>query len=163
MVTLFPYAPLLTPESKRRSAAFRKLLTDFPSTHFVTLATNAQGDGSPRTAVAQAAWMEKLFRQWHNRVDGELLGRRYWKKPDLRVSGWKIIENASFNVHAHLLLGVHRGTDLSNAVQVMKRSWAEVRRGGSFDCQIIFDRANLAFYCTKEFWDQASCDRADRF
>lgn len=133
----------------------------FASSHFVTLATNWDGDGMPQTELSQIASFNRLFGVWRDAVDKRLLGIRFRKKIDERIMGWKFIEHPSTNIHAHLLINFHWDQDPAVVSALMAAKWNALCPSGSFDIRPIHDRVGIVDYCTKYFSNQTFRDLAD--
>ena len=131
----------------RMRLELRAKLFDYDFTHFITLASNYQPLGYPR--------MRALLKEWDARVNRELNGRKWAKRPDERLVWFAFPEKMDVNPHWHLIVQVD--THIENAARAARTErlpetghmhWMGLVRQGSFDCQSVVS-SNVIDYITK--------------
>lgn len=104
------------------------------------------------TLATNQAWsitkMTALTKEFFGRLDRKGLGHTYSKAPpSARADGVVLIEKADLNVHAHALVTVPYGKDLSIQL-VGGMLWEKLCPSGSFHIRAM--EPNDPHYCTKE-------------
>ena len=111
---------------------------------FVTLVTNKTYD-TPK--------MQKALKDFLARLDRELLGSQWAKKPmNVRTDGIIFIEHVASNTHAHgiLRLPAQHADDMRDVNALIAEVWGKLAPAGNVDIQVIDDRVGCGDYCTKE-------------
>lgn len=135
-----------TQHERMRSELRRKLL-DYRFTHFITLASNHQALGYSR--------MRDLLKMWDARVNRELNGPRWAKRPDERLVWFAFPEKLGVNPHWHLIVEtdpcIETATRAERTQQlplIGEKHWLQLVKQGSFDCQGVESDGVIA-YVTK--------------
>ncbi|RKF14185.1 hypothetical protein D6850_13560 [Roseovarius spongiae] len=131
----------------RMREALREKLKVYEFTHFITLASNHQPLGYPR--------MRSLLKEWDARVNRELIGARWTKRPDERLLWFAFPEKLDVNPHWHLVTQVDplvatlsQAARITRLPQIAKRHWVDLVPQGSIDIQRI-DSNGILRYVTK--------------
>lgn len=126
-------------EKKKLRKDFEKFIERFGPTHFVTLATNANGPVSQHR-------MRDALKSWSARVNRALLGSRWQKKPDEHVFFFAFLEKPDINPHWHLMLQADTEmiADLDvwqeRFTQVAEKAWTDLLPAGTVDVQKYYSR-----------------------
>lgn len=134
-------------EHRRLRQELRDKLRRYDFTHFITLASNHQPLKYRR--------MRGLLKAWDARVNREINGSRWFKRPDERLVWFAFPEKFGLNAHWHLLVQVDpiaetvsRKERLSRMPEIAEKHWLNLVRQGSFDCQTV-DYPKIIEYVTK--------------
>ncbi|WP_170343026.1 hypothetical protein [Ruegeria arenilitoris] len=132
---------------KRMRNELRRRLCEFQFDYFVTLASNHKPLGYPR--------MRELLKQWDARVNREINGPRWSKRPDERLLWFAFPEKLDVNPHWHLIVQVDPHVETQTRAdrtlqlpQIAEKHWMQLLPQGSFDCQGVEDYAIIE-YITK--------------
>jgi hypothetical protein len=148
-----PYDPAHSPAMvKRLRKELREMLQRHTYSHAVTLALNEPGTSTERA--------RRLLKAWDARVNSDLLGPRWHKKPDERVLWYAFLESPRQNPHWHILAEVC--PDRPRSKEWIDRfptastiAWWSVSRSGSLDVQSCNSWAAIK-YTTKDLIDNMS-------
>ena len=104
----------------------------------------------------------KTLKAWHARLDRELLGGSWSRKPQNERT-WFVAfaEHFDSNLHWHMLLGLGDGTDTMRFEEAVDRCWKKLVISGSVDVQHLDtdkDKACTANYVTKDLWQQRAIE-----
>ena len=131
----------------RMRSELRKKLFSYDFTHFITLASNHQPLGYPR--------MRSLLKEWDARVNREINGRRWTRRPDERLVWFAFPEKIDVNPHWHVIVQVDpdiqshgRAARTLRLPEIAHMHWLSLVRQGSFDCQSV-DSQGVINYITK--------------
>lgn len=120
---------------------YRKFITDFQPTTFITLATNQQ------QSVGKLRLQVKSF---FGQFDRQQLGHTWLKKPAcMRTDGFVLIEHVDSNIHAHCGVRLAEGKMLDSE-QAATKIWDRICKSGSLDFQPVTYATGVASYLTKE-------------
>lgn len=132
---------------RRMRQELRTRLLDYDFTHFITLASNHQPLGYPR--------MREVLKAWDARVNREINGRRWAKRPDERLVWFAFPEKLEVNPHWHMIVQVDpdieneaRAARTERLSEIGHKHWLSLVRQGSFDCQSI-ESPEVIRYITK--------------
>ncbi|WP_170420916.1 hypothetical protein [Ruegeria arenilitoris] len=132
---------------QRLQHELRCWLRGFRFDHFVTLASNHQ--------PLKYLRMRELLKQWDARVNREINGPRWSKRPDERLLWFAFPEKLDVNPHWHLV--VQARSNIENLTrqertlqlpQIAEKHWLRLVPQGSFNCQDIEDH-KVFDYITK--------------
>lgn len=135
------------PLNDRLRAGVETMLHEMGAGYFVTLNFNRETtyDGA-RTAL----------KAWHARVDKQLLGGSWSRKPaEQRSKFMAFAEKLDTNPHWHLLLRLGDGTDAERFEQVAAECWRRLIVSGELDVKKLntpSDQQRTAGYVTKDLW-----------
>ncbi|AHD08230.1 hypothetical protein [Phaeobacter gallaeciensis] len=125
----------------------RTKLLDYDFTHFITLASNHQPLGYLR--------MRALLKEWDARVNREINGPKWGKRPDERLVWFAFPEKMDVNPHWHMIVQVDQDIESSTRAERTERlfeighmHWLSLVRQGSFDCQGV-ESAGVIQYIAK--------------
>ncbi len=131
----------------RMREELREKLREYDFTHFITLASNHQPLGYPR--------MRRLLKEWDARINRDLIGPRWTKRPDERILWFAFPEKLEVNPHWHLVTQVDPLVASPGHVERVKRlpriaarHWFNLVPQGSIDFQPI-DSKGVLRYVTK--------------
>lgn len=134
-------------QHERIRSELRQKLLDYRFTHFITLASNHQ--------PLRFLRMRELLRTWDARVNRELNGPKWAKRPDERLVWFAFPEKMNVNPHWHLIAEVDPLIETATREARAKRlpltgreHWIRLVRQGSFDCQSV-DSDGVISYITK--------------
>lgn len=132
---------------QRMRQELRTKLLYYDFTHFITLASNHQPLGYPR--------MRELLKAWDARVNREINGRKWAKRPDERLVWFAFPEKMDVNPHWHMIVQVdphieneERAARTECLPEIGQRHWLSLMRQGSFDCQSV-ESPDVIRYITK--------------
>lgn len=132
---------------RRMRQELRAKLFNYDFTHFITLASNHQPLGYTR--------MRALLKEWDARVNRELNGRKWAKRPDERLVWFAFPEKMDVNPHWHLIVQVDphienaaRAARTERLPEIGHMHWHSLVRQGSFDCQSV-ESSRVIEYITK--------------
>lgn len=135
------------PSYKRMRQELRTKLLDYDFTYFITLASNHQPLGYPR--------MRALLKEWDARVNREINGPKWAKRPDERLVWFAFPEKMDVNPHWHLIVEVDplnetttRADRTARLPEIGHMHWLNLVRQGSFDCQGV-DSSDVIRYVSK--------------
>jgi hypothetical protein len=104
-------------------------------THFVTLTTN--GPWFP--PEKQLVLLRSDLRQWLAKLDRQLLGRNWWKKPvEARVDGLFVVEGLCAHPHLHGTLRLPEGRTEADLQSIGESAWESVCPSGEFRAEPIY-------------------------
>lgn len=133
--------------NRRIQQALRNKLLDYDFTHFITLASNHQPLGYLR--------MRELLKAWDARVNREINGPKWGKRPDERLFWFAFPEKLDVNPHWHLIVQVDphienaaRAARTERLAEIGHLHWISLVRQGSFDCQSV-ETSRVIQYITK--------------
>lgn len=131
----------------RLRAEWRNKLRTYEFTHFITLASNHTPLGYPR--------MRALLKEWDARVNREINGPKWAKRPDERLVWFAFPEKIDVNPHWHLVAQVDdhietqsRADRMNSLDEIGERHWLSLVPRGTFDCQGV-DSDGVIGYVTK--------------
>lgn len=137
-------------EMNRLRAEWREKLRTYKFTHFITLASNHTPLGYPR--------MRSLLKEWDARVNHEINGSKWAKRPDERLVWFAFPEKIDVNPHWHLVAQVDHGEHyivtqsradrMKRLDEIGERHWLRLVSKGTFDCQSV-DSDGVIGYVTK--------------
>jgi hypothetical protein len=160
----FADATRLTPQRLRVEVA-KWMQSQRHLTHHVTLATNWDNSVQRRASAPRFSHDRVKIdlacanlRGWSARVDRELCGRNWLKRPDERLMGFAFLEHIETNIHWHGLLSLAPGKDERKFREVSAAKWAKLVPGGDVEIQPIDRLAPLAWYDTKGQGDHRAFD-----
>jgi len=132
---------------KRMRQELRAKLLDYNFTYFITLASNHQPLGYSR--------MRALLKEWDARVNREINGPKWAKRPDERLVWFAFPEKMDVNPHWHLIVEVDPFIETATRVdrtvrlpEIGHMHWLSLVRQGSFDCQCV-ESSEVIRYVTK--------------
>lgn len=118
-------------------------------THFLSLATNADVAG-PHGNTHRVEWINRKIYSLAGRVDRNLIGSTWQKRPDKRLRGFGTIEHIETNIHAHLLLRLNADYDTSNIEFHIGNQWARLMPAGSVDLKDVHYLSGFVNYTFKD-------------
>lgn len=134
-------------QRQRMRQELRKKLRDYDFTYFITLASNHQPLGYSR--------MRSLLKEWDARVNREINGPKWAKRPDERLVWFAFPEKIDVNPHWHLIVEVDpyiesatREDRTQRLPEIAHMHWLSLVRQGSFDCQSV-ESSGVIGYITK--------------
>lgn len=134
-------------QSQRMRRELRNKLLDYDFTHFITLASNHQPLGYSR--------MRDLLKAWDARVNREINGPKWVKRPDERLVWFAFPEKLDVNPHWHMIVQVDplienaaRAASTERLPEIGHMHWLSLLRQGTFDCQGI-ESPKVIQYVTK--------------
>ena len=136
-------------EISRMRRAWVDRLSEFPFSHAVTLGTNHKN------------WSYEVMRQklkeWDARVNRELNGPLWTKRPDERLVWIAFPEKLHVNPHWHMLVSVdrdvgtgRRASAYAHLTATVERIWIDLVPSGTAECKAL-DSGPWPWYITKEF------------
>jgi hypothetical protein len=123
-----------------------KWMTDFTPDLFVTFAFN-------RPISMDRA--QKLFEDFHLRLDRKLIGRAAFRRPDLRTTYIATIEKPRANLHIHALFRM-TAEQKARFVEVALAIWKELVEQGNLDIKPVYYAEGAGRYVTKELKPETS-------
>ncbi len=131
----------------RLRKALREKLLDYDFTHFITLASNHQ--------VLTEGRMRSLLKEWDARVNRDLIGPKWTKRPDERLLWLAFPEKMDVNPHWHMVAQIDPAIDTATRAarttrlsQTAEKLWLGLLPQGSFDCQGV-ESPDVIRYITK--------------
>lgn len=141
---------------RRLRQELREKLINYDFTHFITLASNHQPLGYPR--------MRSLLKEWDARVNREMNGPKWGKRPDERLVWFAFPEKLDVNPHWHMIAQVDPEIEASDRAartkllpEIGHMHWLNLVRQGSFDCQGV-ESTKVIQYITKMSFDEKHFD-----
>ncbi len=135
------------PPYRRMRHELRAKLLDYAFTHFITLASNYQSLSYPR--------MRALLKEWDARVNREINGPKWAKRPDERLVWFAFPEKIDVNPHWHVITEVDpcitssiRAERTRRLPEIGHTHWQSLVPQGSFDCQSV-ESPGVIEYITK--------------
>ncbi|WP_322867983.1 hypothetical protein U5922_018235 [Aquicoccus sp. G2-2] len=135
------------PSYKRMRQELRIKLQDYNFSHFITLASNHQ--------PLSYSTMRALLKEWDARVNREINGPKWARRPDERLVWFAFAEKLEVNPHWHLIVEVDpiicapsRADRTQRLPEIGRKHWLKLVRQGSFDCQSV-DSSGVINYITK--------------
>lgn len=113
---------------------------------FVTLIFNSDTIG--------LSGFKNMLREFHGRVDKELLGSKFHKKTGSeRTNFICTVEHLNSNLHGHLLLSPAKNL-VSDFKTVSKYVWWKLCRKGEINIKEVYDLKTVSDYMTKECYKE---------
>ena len=142
---------------RRMRQELRAKLLDYDFTHFITLASNHQPLGYPR--------MRELLKSWDARVNREINGPKWSKRPDERLVWFAFPEKLDVNPHWHMIVQVDpyienatRAARTQRLPEIGQMHWLSLVRQGSFNCQAV-ESSGVIQYITKMNAEEAHFEK----
>jgi len=137
----------------RMRKELREKLISYDFTHFITLASNHQ--------PLRLLRMRSLLKEWDARVNREINGPKWARRPDERLVWFAFPEKMVVNPHWHLVVQVDplietttRAARTEQLPKIAEKHWMDLVRQGSFDCQGV-ESPGVCAYVTKTSADDA--------
>lgn len=134
-------------EREKHRLALREKLLTYKFTHFVTLATNGRPFGEAK--------MRSLLKEWDARVNRELNGPKWTKRPDERLVWFAFPELFDGNPHWHLVIEVdpaaesdHRAQRYKELPEICEKHWIDLIPSGTVDVKDVY-KQGVIMYVTK--------------
>ena len=134
-----------TQREKYQSECIR-WITSFEPDLFVTFAINHA------ISMDQA---QKLFEDFHLRLDAKLVGRAMMRRPDQRTDYIATIEKPDTNLHIHALFRM-TAEQKARFGEVAPVIWAKLAKAGNIDIKPVHYAEGAARYITKELGPDTS-------
>ncbi|MCB1130808.1 MAG: hypothetical protein KDN05_06730 [Verrucomicrobiae bacterium] len=142
---------------RRMREELRTKLLSYDFTHFITLTSNHQPLGYLR--------MRNLLKEWDARVNREINGRKWTRRPDERLVWFAFPEKIDVNPHWHMIVQVDpcienaaRAERTERLPEIGHMHWLSLVRQGSFDCQGV-ESAGVIGYITKMSADETHFEK----
>lgn len=137
---------------------FIRWLNNWPWTHFVTLATNDN-----RQSLSPDI-LHRRLREWDARMNRQLCGPKWTKRPDERLFAAYFLEKPRVNPHWHALLMLDHPDSRRRLEQASFLRWGggviwrKLSPGGTIDVQFVNLAEGVTKYVTKEIGHMVQYD-----